>query len=215
MTGVTAACSAMRRDAFLEIGGFPEALPSNFNDVDLCYKVAHLGYRTVWVANCELFHFESQTPRRHGAARGSAHFVVRRWGDPRRRPLHPGCRRHADDGPAPPPRRPPGRARDGPAQRSAPASIGRAPSGATDAYGLVGFGAAGRRCALAGPLARDASGVVDVVRCGAVPAESVFPRLEAKLPSVQKPIQYVGGELNSVVKDWDCAPRGARPCAGP
>lgn len=36
-------------------------------------------------------------------------------------------------------------------------------------------------------------------------AESVFPRLEAKLPSVQKPIQYVGGELNSVVKDWDCA----------
>ena len=33
---------------------------------------------------------------------------------------------------------------------------------------------------------------------------SVFPRLEAKLPSVQKPIQYVGGELNSVVKDWDC-----------
>ncbi|CAA9399135.1 MAG: FIG092679: Fe-S oxidoreductase [uncultured Nocardioides sp.] len=36
--------------------------------------------------------------------------------------------------------------------------------------------------------------------------ESVFPRLEARLPSVQKPIQYVGGELNSVVKDWDCAP---------
>ena len=34
---------------------------------------------------------------------------------------------------------------------------------------------------------------------------SVFPRLEAKLSSVQKPIQYVGGELNSVVKDWDCA----------
>ena len=37
---------------------------------------------------------------------------------------------------------------------------------------------------------------------------SVFPRLEPKLPSVQKPIQYVGGELNSTVKDWDCAPDG-------
>ncbi|MCY7402228.1 MAG: TIGR03960 family B12-binding radical SAM protein [Nocardioides sp.] len=37
---------------------------------------------------------------------------------------------------------------------------------------------------------------------------SVLPRLEAKLPSVQKPIQYVGGELNSVVKEWDCAPDG-------
>ncbi|WP_328522458.1 TIGR03960 family B12-binding radical SAM protein [Kribbella sp. NBC_00359] len=33
--------------------------------------------------------------------------------------------------------------------------------------------------------------------------ESLFPRLEALLPSVQKPIQYVGGELNSVSKDWD------------
>ena len=41
-----------------------------------------------------------------------------------------------------------------------------------------------------------------------VSTASVFPLLEAKLPSVQKPIQYVGGELNSVVKDWDCAPDG-------
>ncbi|MDX6283341.1 MAG: hypothetical protein QOH03_4412 [Kribbellaceae bacterium] len=35
--------------------------------------------------------------------------------------------------------------------------------------------------------------------------ESLFPRLEALLPTVQKPIQYVGGELNSVSKDWDSA----------
>ncbi|WP_433167321.1 TIGR03960 family B12-binding radical SAM protein [Kribbella sp. CA-247076] len=33
--------------------------------------------------------------------------------------------------------------------------------------------------------------------------ESLFPRLETLLPGVQKPIQYVGGELNSVSKDWD------------
>src|SRR5207248_5786107 len=36
-------------------------------------------------------------------------------------------------------------------------------------------------------------------------AESVVPRLEPLLPLVRKPIQYVGGELNSVVKDWDAA----------
>jgi radical SAM family uncharacterized protein len=36
-----------------------------------------------------------------------------------------------------------------------------------------------------------------------MPVESLFPRLEPLLPSVQKPIQYVGGELNSVTKDWD------------
>ena len=36
-----------------------------------------------------------------------------------------------------------------------------------------------------------------------MPVESVFSRLEPLLPTVQKPIQYVGGELNSTVKDWD------------
>ncbi|MFS3127895.1 TIGR03960 family B12-binding radical SAM protein [Nocardioides sp. Bht2] len=34
---------------------------------------------------------------------------------------------------------------------------------------------------------------------------SLFARLEPRLASVQKPIQYVGGELNSTVKDWNCA----------
>ena len=34
---------------------------------------------------------------------------------------------------------------------------------------------------------------------------SVFDRLERLLPSVSKPIQYVGGELNSVAKPWDDA----------
>jgi radical SAM family uncharacterized protein len=34
---------------------------------------------------------------------------------------------------------------------------------------------------------------------------SVFPRLEPLLARVSKPIQYVGGELNSVTKDWGAA----------
>ncbi len=38
-----------------------------------------------------------------------------------------------------------------------------------------------------------------------MPVESLFPRLEKLLPRVSKPIQYVGGELNSTVKDWDIA----------
>jgi len=33
--------------------------------------------------------------------------------------------------------------------------------------------------------------------------QSVYSLLEPLLPLVRKPIQYVGGELNSVVKDWD------------
>ena len=38
-----------------------------------------------------------------------------------------------------------------------------------------------------------------------MPVESLYARLEPLLPLVRKPVQYVGGELNSVVKDWDAA----------
>ncbi len=34
---------------------------------------------------------------------------------------------------------------------------------------------------------------------------TVFDQLERLLPFVSKPVQYVGGELNSVVKDWESA----------
>ncbi len=35
--------------------------------------------------------------------------------------------------------------------------------------------------------------------------DSLYPRLEPLLSGVSKPIQYIGGELNSTVKDWDSA----------
>src|SRR5487761_1002068 len=38
-----------------------------------------------------------------------------------------------------------------------------------------------------------------------MPVESVYPALEPLLPRVRKPVQYVGGEVNSTVKDWDSA----------
>ncbi len=38
-----------------------------------------------------------------------------------------------------------------------------------------------------------------------MPVESVYPALEPLLPRVRKPIQYVGGEVGSITKDWDSA----------
>ena len=35
--------------------------------------------------------------------------------------------------------------------------------------------------------------------------ETLYPRLEPLLAQIQKPIQYVGGELNSQVKPWEDA----------
>jgi hypothetical protein len=41
-----------------------------------------------------------------------------------------------------------------------------------------------------------------------MPGQSRFADLEPLLDRVQKPIQYVGGELNSQVKDWQCGGHG-------
>lgn len=81
VTGVTAACAAMRRDTFFEIGGFSEALPGNFNDVDLCYKVQAAGLRTLFIATSELYHYESRT-REARVQEWERLAVVARWGVP-------------------------------------------------------------------------------------------------------------------------------------
>jgi GT2 family glycosyltransferase len=59
--GVTGACLAVRKDVFTAAGGFTEALPSNWNDVDFCLKLQALGYRVLWTPLAELFHFESMS----------------------------------------------------------------------------------------------------------------------------------------------------------
>jgi len=81
VSGVTAACAAMRREVFDEIGGFAEVLPVNFNDVDLSYKVRRSGRRVVVLASCELFHFESRT-RERIVDDWERQIVHNRWGRP-------------------------------------------------------------------------------------------------------------------------------------
>ena len=79
VSGVTAACSGMRREVFDEVGGYAEVLPMNFNDVDLSYKVRRAGHRIVWVANCEMYHFESRT-RTRGIEPWEHFLTLQRWG---------------------------------------------------------------------------------------------------------------------------------------
>ncbi|HEY0789479.1 MAG TPA: glycosyltransferase, partial [Chthoniobacterales bacterium] len=68
LSAVTAACAAMRRSVFFEVGGLDEVnLPVAFNDVDLCLRVANHGYRVVWTPFAELFHLESASRGPDGA----------------------------------------------------------------------------------------------------------------------------------------------------
>lgn len=59
-SGVTAACMLIRREEFLDIGGFDaDELAVTYNDVDLCYRLLEKGRRIVYAPSAELYHHES------------------------------------------------------------------------------------------------------------------------------------------------------------
>lgn len=88
-SGITAACAALRRDVWETVGGLNEGLPVNYNDVDLSYKVRATGHRAVWLAGCEVYHFESRTREKPQGRPEEIAAVERRWGRPVRDPYFP------------------------------------------------------------------------------------------------------------------------------
>ena len=64
---VTAACMVVRRDVFLDIGRFDEALALAYNDIDLCLRLRAAGWRIVWTPSARLYHRESTSTGRHDA----------------------------------------------------------------------------------------------------------------------------------------------------
>ena len=61
MSCVTAACMMMKKEVFLEAGGFTEELAVAFNDVDLCMKIRKAGYLIVYTPYARLTHYESKS----------------------------------------------------------------------------------------------------------------------------------------------------------
>lgn len=59
-SAVTAACLAVRKKLYEEVGGLEEEhLKVAFNDVDFCLKLLEKGYRNLWTPYVELYHHES------------------------------------------------------------------------------------------------------------------------------------------------------------
>ncbi|MDG4549639.1 MAG: glycosyltransferase family 2 protein [Candidatus Contendobacter sp.] len=59
-SAVTGACMVLRKECFMDVGGFnEEQLAVTFNDVDLCLKLIKSGLRIVWTPYAELYHYES------------------------------------------------------------------------------------------------------------------------------------------------------------
>jgi GT2 family glycosyltransferase/glycosyltransferase involved in cell wall biosynthesis/Flp pilus assembly protein TadD len=76
---VTAACMGVRADLFRELGGFDEAFRNGFEDVDLCLRAAHLGFRIVYTPECVVTHLESKTPGRSRFDRENLERLQSKW----------------------------------------------------------------------------------------------------------------------------------------
>ncbi|TDL90437.1 glycosyltransferase family 2 protein [Meridianimarinicoccus aquatilis] len=61
VSAVTAACLAVRRDAWDQVGGLSEDLAVSFNDVVFCADLLKAGYRNICVAEPLFDHHESKT----------------------------------------------------------------------------------------------------------------------------------------------------------
>ena len=87
-SAVTAACLAVTREKYLEVGGLDEEnLPIAFNDVDFCLRLSEAGYRNIWTPYAQLYHYESYTRGYDITSEKRARFSVERdymhsrWGE--------------------------------------------------------------------------------------------------------------------------------------
>jgi GT2 family glycosyltransferase len=87
VSAVTAACLAIRRGVYEEVGGLDESIAVAFNDVDLCLRLRALGYEIVWTSAAELYHHESASRGLDIAGpaqarfQGEVSFMRARWGE--------------------------------------------------------------------------------------------------------------------------------------
>lgn len=87
VSAVTAACMALRKAVFEQVGGFDAVdLAVAYNDVDLCLKIRAAGLQIIWEPQAELIHQESASRGDDGAPEHAERFgrevavMRRRWG---------------------------------------------------------------------------------------------------------------------------------------
>ena len=88
LSAVTAACLAVRKQVWQEVGGLNETdLTVAFNDVDFCIRLVQAGYRNVWTPYAELYHHESvsrgteDSPEKQARFAGEVHYMRTQWAD--------------------------------------------------------------------------------------------------------------------------------------
>lgn len=78
-SAVSGAVFATRKSVIEAVGGFDESLRIDYNDIDLCLRMARHGYRTAFTPYCELYHFEGSTQVRTTQAPDEIALFHGRW----------------------------------------------------------------------------------------------------------------------------------------
>ncbi len=76
---VTGACLLIRRELFLQLGGFDEVYRNGVEDVDLCLRVREAGYQVVYQPRAMIYHHEGQSPGRFDHVDHNLRFFFNRW----------------------------------------------------------------------------------------------------------------------------------------
>jgi len=98
-TAVTGACLMVNKQRYFSINGMDESLPVAYNDVDLCMRLAEIGYSSVYTPYAVLYHDESktrgnETGEKQARFEREANYFYKRWesvirqGDPYMHPLY-------------------------------------------------------------------------------------------------------------------------------
>ena len=85
---MTAAALLMPRQLFMDVGMFHEGYRNGFEDLDLCFSLARVGYTLQSAPQSRMIHRESQTPGRKQHDPANAALFAERWKDPVKRDLY-------------------------------------------------------------------------------------------------------------------------------
>ena len=77
---VTAACCAMRRDLFTQLGGFDEAFRNSYEDTDFCLKAREAGFQNYVANRSVIYHHVSASPGRKDNDVQNFAVFWERWG---------------------------------------------------------------------------------------------------------------------------------------
>jgi GT2 family glycosyltransferase len=80
VAAVTGACLGIRRDVFVELGGFDTGFWNGYEDVDLCLAATAAGYSNIYDPLAKVTHLESQSgPERWTAVAANVDRLRHKW----------------------------------------------------------------------------------------------------------------------------------------